>query len=242
MATLVLRRPALGNLAVHDFRASVNVRALTPDFNRLTIDPYVRDGYRRKHLVRYRCVQQRSPTAPLLMAVLPLAPLLQPSDINPVHGGLVRRYPEFRPTPGPAAVAVHRLLAAYADIGGVVEGDTVLVQAQRVTCSPTQAGLPTVEGWHRDGVLTMGIVCVARYNVRGGLNEFRLPQDRPDRPDRPDRIERFELIPGCMAVFDDAGVEHRVTPVASEDGTTPGHRDVLLFSRLGGGAPLAPPP
>jgi hypothetical protein len=78
MATLVLRRPALGNLAVHDFRASVNVRALTPDFNRLTIDPYVRDGYRRKHLVRYRCVQQRSPTAPLLMAVLPLAPLLQP--------------------------------------------------------------------------------------------------------------------------------------------------------------------
>jgi hypothetical protein len=101
----------------------------------------------------------------------------------------------------------------------------VLVQAQRVTCEPGHTGLPTVEDWHRDGVISMAVVCIARYNVRGGISEFRLPH-------APGAVVRSELAPGFMAVFDDAPIQHRVTPIEAEDDATGGHRDVLLFSRI----------
>jgi hypothetical protein len=100
------------------------------------------------------------------------------------------------------------------------------VQAQRVTCAPGHT--PPVEDWHRgdgNGVVSMAIVCVARYNVRGGISEFRLPH-------APGEVVRAELAAGFMAVFDDAPIQHRVTPIEAEDGATGGHRDVLLFSRL----------
>ena len=41
---------------------------------------------------------------------------------------------------------------------------------------------------------------------------------------------QLDLQPGQMAVFDDAPVRHRVTPIQVSEGNTAGHRDVVLMS------------
>ena len=50
-------------------------------------------------------------------------------------------------------------------------------------------------------------------------------------------ILQVDLAPGQMAVFEDAPVRHRVTPIQVEAGQVSGHRDVVLFSY---GGQLAP--
>lgn len=51
---------------------------------------------------------------------------------------------------------------------------------------------------------------------------------RPGGTEEP--ILEVDLQPGQMAVFDDAPVRHRVTPIQVSGGRTGGHRDVVLMS------------
>ena len=203
---LVYSNLRFGNLRVYDLEKT-RVLSLKPEFERLTLDPYVPEGFRRKHIVRYS----------RLMEVDDDNLLYQSNRINPTHGDVARKYARFCPRDvAPLREALKYFISAI----NVPEDEEILIQAQRVTCTPTTEGLPSVENWHRDGVTRVGIICVSRDNISGGINEFKCPEND---------ILKKHLEPGQMAIFDDPDILHRVTPIRSADGIRGGHRDVLLF-------------
>lgn len=216
--SLITHKTSHGNLKLIDLRRDVNISRLRPDFNRLSVDPYVKEGYRRKHILRIKRTEHG-------YQKMPLAPLYQSVDVNPTHGNIHRQYKEYIPVdPSTLKLVVDQFIKH----GNVPVNSVILLQAQRITCSVYGDGLPSVENWHRDGVNRIGIVCIDRYKVKGGINEFRLNTDYAD-------MVHLELLPGQMVVFDDDMVQHRVTPIsflpdADENDLDIGHRDVLLMA------------
>lgn len=111
---------------------------------------------------------------------------------------------------------------AYAE-HTVQRPERVLMRMQRTVAPPDVCRAPTsIEDWHRDGAQKVGILCVARENLLGGLNQFCEP--------RANAYLQRELAPGFLAVFSDAEVLRRATDVCCADGKTQGHRDVVIMS------------
>lgn len=178
------------------------------DFAQLAKDMYVHEGFRRKQVVRFVKNEMG------VLTKMPHGPVLQSKELNPIHGGVVRVYKEFQPSSSSMKV-----IETFFDFAGVNKNDEVLVQAQRIEAP----GLPTVEGWHRDGASLIGIYVVARQNIVGGISEFRAVG----------KIGPFfsEVIPtGTLVIFDDDKVEHRVTPIACNDENEQGVRDILIMT------------
>lgn len=205
--------PEMGNLRIYDVKRFVSLRRVQQEFRNLTQDKYVEEGYRRKHIVRYTF------HSPLKFVKKPQQPLYQSQFINPTHGDIEREYPEFQPR---YMGDFYRILHMFKHFANLTDGEHILVQAQRITCSPGAEGLPSVEGWHRDGVDGIGILCVSRSNIIGGVNEFRSNKS-------PRVTMSYILQPGQFAIFDDESVMHRVSPIDCADGENPGYRDVMLF-------------
>ncbi|PNH10540.1 hypothetical protein TSOC_002728 [Tetrabaena socialis] len=134
------------------------------DFRDLTQDPYVAEGFRRKHIVRYRVLKKSDgcPSRTELLE-LPQQPLFQGKRFNPVHGGIHRAYPLFTPN-----LHSMMIIKEFVKQTRVQEGACILVQAQRITCTSSQEGQPSVENWHQDDVDEVGILCVTRKNIVGG--------------------------------------------------------------------------
>ena len=178
------------------------------DFSNLAPDTYVPEGFRRKQIARF--VQTNTGRLKKTWH----GPVLQSRDVNPVHGGITRFYQDFSPSP-----PTMRVIETFFDYAKVPANCEVLVQAQRILAP----GLPTVEGWHRDGARTIGIYIVARDNIVGGVSEFRA---------RGKTTPFFtEIVPaGTLVIFDDEKVEHRVTPITCRDDDIPGARDILIMT------------
>jgi len=238
-------RDAYGGLSIYDVTSRVNLSKLRPAFERLQVDPYIREGYRRKHIGWFK-KEHRG------YLHLPESTLFQAKQFNPVHGDVARVYPPLEAHTPDVARVILRTLELFDDVveDGVPAGARILFQMQRVTAAPGRDGKPSVEDWHRDGVKKIGIICVGRENIVGGLSQFRngasqTQQRRRTRPrpssktlhgnddgddDDEDDVYTLELSPGHMAVFDDASVLHRVTDISSADGRNEGARDVILLS------------
>lgn len=209
---LVAHHPFVGNIRVYDITRKVNIHKLQPDFDKLSLDVYVKEGFRRKHIKR---VLRRDEN----LEHLPLQPLYQSIDTNPTHGNIDRVYPEYIPG-DPEELG--KLIKFFINKSPIPETARLLIQAQRITCHPHQEGHPAVEGWHRDGVTAIGVACINRQNIQGGVSEFR---------DKTGKIIRIMLQPGNLVLFDDTTVVHRVTPINILDTNKPyGHRDVILLS------------
>lgn len=208
-------------LKLYDVRSVINTSMYKPDFNRLTVDPYVKEGYRRKHLVRYK--YHGSDSGIKTYSELPHAPLFQSSSINPTHGGLQRHYPKLT-SYDPRLVK--NMLDLFVSAAKVPEQESILLQYQRVTTSTFIKGQPSVEGYHRDGVERIGIICMDRENIIGGVNEFRLNTDHSN-------VVRMELSRGYMVIIDDNIVQHRVTEIEPVHEYVEAYRDVILIAYPG---------
>ena len=150
---IVHRYPRYGLKLLH-IGQQVNVSALAPDFERLSVDPYVKEGFRHKHIGWFlrtaaricfdgssadggRSAQaigrQAGATDPLIPAALaaferlPNMPLFQSSEFNPMHGDLARLYPDLVPHD---PRTMESLLALFAKHAEVPIGETVLLQYQ----------------------------------------------------------------------------------------------------------------
>jgi hypothetical protein len=201
------------HLKIVDLTQYVSLPKIRRDFSQLTIDPYIREKYRRKHIVRYNIDDERN----LIKA--PHGPLFQSAAFNPVHGNIMREYPEYHPCEGVLSVIRHFVYST-----NVQPDEEILVQAQRITCSLDQEGLPSVENWHQDGVKEIGIFCVSRDNIVGGVSEFRQHGSKMTALSE-------VLEEGSLAIFTDSPLEHRVTPIQVFDTSIGvGFRDVLLLS------------
>eukprot|EP00835_Amoeboradix_gromovi_P003941 NODE_281_length_11904_cov_0.253452.p4 type:complete len:204 gc:universal NODE_281_length_11904_cov_0.253452:10980-10369(-) len=187
----------------------VNLKGLQNDFLKLKQDPYIKEGYRWKHIVRFRLTNDG-------LVKAPHGPLFQSSKFNPTHGNLTREYPEYSPNK-----EAMKVIKEFVQSSGAKVGDEILVQAQRVTCSKDLVGLPSVEDWHRDGVKAIGLFSVSRGNIKGGVSEFR---------DKSKKVFFSQVLePGKLAIFADEEMEHRVTPITVEK-PGEGYRDVMLLA------------
>ena len=211
---MLVSRIEPGNLRRYNMTNHLNIVNVRENFLNLVKDPYIKDGYRRKHLVRYMVTSKN----PIGLKYLKQEPLFQRKQFNPVHGDMQRYYPRFSPTS-------HTLEAikAFVKLSSVQEGQRILVQVQRITCEDGKAGLPSVEDWHQDDVSEIGIMCVSRHNIIGGENQFRDLNGYT--------VLNRILDEGELVIFEDAQVKHRVTPITVAHPTEGGgYRDVLLMS------------
>jgi hypothetical protein len=207
-----------GNIRMYRKPNKAALSHVARDFTDLTVDQYVKEGFRRKHMVRYTVISRN----PLNIELCPQEPLFQRKQFNPVHGDISRVYPIFRPS-----VDSMRVIASFIEVSKVKAGNRILVQAQRITCTEDQEGLPSVEDWHQDDVTEIGIFCAGRHNIIGGINQFKGVNDS-------DAFLSCVLQPGELVVFEDAPVKHRVSPIQVKDIKAGiGYRDVILFSHGG---------
>jgi hypothetical protein len=197
-------------IQIADFLKLDQIQAL---FDGVPLDPYVAAGFRHKSLFRARV------DGPDVI-VTDHAPLYQPVEFNPVHGGIFRHYP---PMDARLAELLRPLVTLFAGCAGLGPRDEVLVQAQRVTARAGQAGLPVVEGWHQDDIKVLGLLLIDRVNVSGGISLLS--------PDRGQDISfARQLEPGELLLINDPVVWHNTTAIKQIRPTRPGHRDIVIIT------------
>ncbi|HET6804848.1 MAG TPA: 2OG-Fe dioxygenase family protein [Frateuria sp.] len=99
----------------------------------------------------------------------------------------------------------------------------VEVHQFRIEARADQAGEPTPEGVHRDGVDYVLVLLVGRTNIESGTTTIHAADGH--------LLGSFTLTrPFDAALVDDARVFHGVTGVTPVDPTQPAHRDVLVVT------------
>jgi hypothetical protein len=99
----------------------------------------------------------------------------------------------------------------------------VEVHQFRIEARAGEAGRPTPEGMHRDGVDYVLVLLVRRQNIVSGETSIHDLERRP--------LGSFTLTePMDAAWVDDRRVYHGVTPVEPLDPGAPAYRDVLVVT------------
>lgn len=193
--------------------------ALTPSWDDLPRDAYLRDGGRYRAR-RHGCYTQPFPAA----ALQPEAhrPHWQPTAYNALHGGLTRWFEPLAPELTAAASWQPLVASLGALFASLTPVERWYIEAHQFRID-TAAGIgrPTPEGAHRDGVDFVAVILVQRRNVRGG--ETRVFQARGTHG------VRFTMqVPWTMLLMDDARVVHETTPIQPQAGL--GIRDTLVLT------------
>jgi len=190
----------------------------------LGVDTYMADGgrYRRRRFAVFRATAEGSTRKPH-------QPHYQSRDYNPLNGDIERWFEPVTPE-----VAGHPVLCAVLDtcyrlfhrLTPAAEQPAswhVEIHQFRIEAKTGEAGQPTPEGMHRDGVDWVLVLLVDRVNIQSGETTIADLRRRP--------LGSFTLTdPLDAAVTDDNRVYHGVTPVTPLDPAKPGHRDVLVVT------------
>jgi hypothetical protein len=186
----------------------------------------MRDGGRYRR--RRHAVFMASPEGAVTRA--PHQPHFQTLDYNPLHGGIERW---FEPVPDEVAngATFQIVLAACRSLFTPRRpGSTWRIETHqfRIEARSGEAGQPTPEGMHRDGVDYVLVLLVSRRNILSGTTTIH-GLDRA-------LLGSFTLTePLDAALVDDRRVYHGVTPVEPEDPAHPAWRDVLVVTWLATG-------
>ncbi|MCQ4164020.1 2OG-Fe dioxygenase family protein [Tahibacter harae] len=194
-------------------------------WNDLAVDTYMADQgrYRRRRHAVY------ASDADGELRRQPHQPHYQALQYNHLHGGIARW---FEPVDArwDGAGSLSTVLRYCRQLFGALAGQPrwqVEVHQFRIEARAGEAGLPTPEGVHRDGVDYVLVLLVARHNIASGTTTIHEPDGR--------LLGRFTLTHAFdAALVDDARVFHGVTPVQAVDTNAPAYRDVLVvtFRRL----------
>lgn len=152
-------------------------------------------------------------------------PHYQSRDYNRLNGGVARW---FEPTPASVAAgssfrailgACHTLFNHLSD----TRRWHIETHQFRIEARPGEAGQPTPEGRHRDGVDFVLVLLIRRENIASGVTTIHAP-DGAD-------LGSFTLEhPLEAALVDDHRVFHGVTAVQPIDPGKPAYRDVLVVT------------
>jgi hypothetical protein len=198
-------------------------REFAASWNDLGVDAYMADGgrYRRRRFGVFRAAADG-------IVRKPHQPHYQSRDYNPLNGGIERwfepiteaaAHPAMRAILGTCHALFDRLtLEALRPAAWHVE-----VHQFRIEARPAEAGQPTPEGMHRDGVDWVLVLMVCRENIASGETTIYDLQRRP--------LGSFTLAtPLDAAWVDDSRVYHGVTAVTPLDPLRPAYRDVLVVT------------
>jgi hypothetical protein len=211
-------RTVLARVGLHDWEA------FAKSWDDLGVDTYMADGgrYRRRRFAVFRATAEG-------IARKPHQPHYQSRDYNPLNGDIERWFEPIKPE-----IAAHPALRAVLDTCYRLFHDLtpaatrppswhVEIHQFRIEANATEAGQPTPEGMHRDGVDWVLVLLVGRVNIASGETTVADLRRRP--------LGSFTLTdPLDAAVTDDNRVYHGVTPVTPLDRSQPGHRDVLVVT------------
>ena len=199
--------------------------AFAASWDDLGQDTYMADGgrYRKR---RHACFRVGAAGTERL----PPQPHYQSRDYNQLNGGIERWFQPVLPATGsgPSMTAVFRFCSAL--FGALTPARSWFVEMHqfRIEARAGQAGRPTPEGMHRDGVDHVLVLLIGRRNVRSGETSVH---DLTGQT-----LGSFTLTePLDAALVDDTRVMHGVTPVEPVDPAYVGFRDVLVvtFKREG---------
>jgi hypothetical protein len=225
-----VRRSGYAFVRAPDMRAMLEAAGLrewdgfVASWDDLGIDMFMADGgrYRRRRFACFRATDEA-------IARKPHQPHYQSRDYNPLNGGIERW---FDPVTDEAAAhpALNAILTTCRSLFDRLTPAAlrppawhVEVHQFRIEARPGQAGKPTPEGMHRDGVDWVLVLLVNRVNIASGETTIA---DLATSP-----LGSFTLSdPLDAAVTDDNRVFHGVTPVSPLDPNRPGHRDVLVVT------------
>jgi hypothetical protein len=197
----------------------------------LELDRYMADGgrYRYRRYGRYELDSVTETLVPL-----PNEPHRQERDVNPLNGGVDRIYEPLTAsfTEDPL---LRDLLVFLGKIFSAADGTrlwNIQLFPNRIIAG-VEAGHPTPEGRHRDGVKFVISLLAARRNISGGESSVYTNDGQL-------LLSTTLAEPGDLLLSDDERTLHSVTPVLPVDPEAPAHRDVLvaLFDRVrttGGG-------
>ena len=194
--------------------------AFADSWNDLGVDTYMADGGRyrkRRHATFSATASTFTPKAP--------QPHYQSRDYNALNGGIARWFDPVLPSTLDSPV----FAAIMTTCGGLFSGLTpclswhVEAHQFRIEARPGQAGLPTPEGMHQDGVDWVLVFMVGRRNIASGTTTIH-GLDR--------RLLGSFTLEAAMdsALLDDHRVFHGVTPVQPLDASQPAYRDVLVLT------------
>ncbi|MEI7710442.1 MAG: 2OG-Fe dioxygenase family protein [Rhodospirillales bacterium] len=205
-------------LAAHG--APADWDAFAASWDDLGQDTYMADGgrYRKRRHAVFRVF-------PDSWERLPAQPHYQSRDYNQLNGGIERWFQPILPTvaSGSAMTAVLRFCATL--FGALTPAASWFVEAHqfRIEARTGEAGRPTPEGMHSDGVDHVLVLMVRRSNVRSGTTSVHDLSGR--------MLGSFTLTePLDAALVEDRRVMHGVTPVEPVDPASVGFRDVLVVT------------
>ncbi len=187
----------------------------------LGLDTYMADGgrYRKRRFAAFGA----RPGEPISRKTH--QPHYQSRDYNPLNGGIARWFDPVLPEIA-AGASMTAILAACREVFEQLAPTRdwhIEVHQFRIEARSGEAGRPTPEGMHRDGVDYVLVLLVGRRNVRSGVTSIRGTDDID--------LGSFTLTDPCDAAWvDDHRVMHGVTPVEPIDPSEPGFRDVLVVT------------
>jgi hypothetical protein len=157
--------------------------------------------------------------------LMPHRAFVQPDDSNPLY---IERDRYFEPLTDafasePLLQAVLKLLGRLVTALDDTDQWSAKVTPFRVLASADDAGQPTPEGMHRDGVTLVTSLLIARRNATGGDSSV-FDQDG-------NAVLTTTLSePGTLLLGDDRRTLHAVSPIRPLDPAEPALRDVLVIT------------
>lgn len=191
-------------------------------WNGMPRDQYMADGGR----YRYRCHATLSASpSDAKVRFEPHQPHFQSVTYNSLNGGIARHYEPIAADVVAGATTTSILGFCRHLFDRLMPGAVWHIELHqfRIEASTGQAGLPTPEGNHRDGVNFVLVMMVKRSNIASGTTTIF---DLAGR-----RLDGFTLTePFDAAIVNDERCLHGVTPVIQLDPAEPSYRDVLVVT------------
>lgn len=207
---------------LHDPQALDDWEAFTTSWNDLGPDNYLAAQGRQR---RRRHTTFTAATGGVITRN-PQQPHFQTLQDNPLQGDLQRWFTPIRPkiADGPS---FRRILEFTHTLFGTLAPRIPIwhVEAHqfRIEARVGEAGEPTPEGVHHDGVDYVLVLLIDRTNIESGTTTIHAADGG--------LLGSFTLKrPLDAALVDDARVSHGVTAVTPFDPATPAHRDVLVLT------------
>jgi hypothetical protein len=156
----------------------------------------------------------------------PHQPHYQSLSYNTLQGDIQRWFEPVQPAVAEGASLRH-ILAFSRELFGALAPDTrhwhIEVHQFRIEARADEAGEPTPEGVHRDGVDYVLVLLIDRTNIESGTTTIHAHDGS--------LLGSFTLTHALdAALVDDARVFHGVTAVTPLDPAQPAHRDVLVVT------------
>lgn len=209
-------------LQAQNLMALSDWEAFAASWNHMPLDQFMADGgrYRRR---RHAVFSAASESGAIMLEAH--QPHYQSRDYNLLNGGIARQYAAI-----PANIVHGATLQCILQFCRQLFGEMMPQAAWHIEChqfrieaSHAEAGNPTPEGVHRDGVDFVLVLMVRRVNISSGTTTMHDLQQR--------KLDSFTLTePLDCAIVNDRRCMHGVTAVEQINATEPAYRDVLVVT------------